>query len=115
MSTNFLNRRMDLLHSVSTNTNYLTMDTSYPVKIAGKILKLFTAANTFNTNNWTLQNTENKPILTFSVYHLRDDFYKLIDFIENLVPNEYKYYFRQYRYTPTETVCYAIPSNRQKK
>lgn len=55
---------------------------------------------------------KNKPILTFSVYHLRDDFYKLTDFIETLVPNEYKYYFRQYRYTPTETVCYAIPSNR---
>ena len=72
MSTNFLNRRMDLLHSVATNTNFLTMDTSYPVKIAGKILKLFTAANTFNTNGWVLQNTENKPILTISREHVYD-------------------------------------------
>lgn len=72
MSTNFLNRRMDLLHNVATNTNYLTMDTSYPVKIAGKILKLFTAANTFNTNDWVLQNTESKRILTISSDNVYD-------------------------------------------
>ena len=72
MSTNFLNRRMDLLHSVVTNTNFLTMDTSYPVKIAGKILKLFTAANTFNTNGWVLKNTENEPILTINSNHVYD-------------------------------------------
>lgn len=72
MSTNFLNRRMDLLHSVATNMNYLTMDTSYPVKIAGKILKLFTAVNTFNTNGWTLQNTEGKSILTINSNNVYD-------------------------------------------
>ena len=72
MSTNFLNRRMDLLHSAIANTNFLTMDTSYPVKIAGKILKLFTAADTFNTNDWVLQNTEDKNILTISSNHVYD-------------------------------------------
>jgi len=58
---------------------------------------------------------DNYPILAISVYHLRDDYYKLTDFIEKLFPNrgEYKFYMRQYRYTPTETVCYAIPFNRQ--
>jgi hypothetical protein len=72
MSTNFLNRRMDLLHSVTANTNYLTMDTSYPVKIAGKILKLFTADNIFNTNGWVLQNTEGETILTINSNHVYD-------------------------------------------
>lgn len=72
MSTNFLNRRMDLLHSVATNTNFLTMDTSYPVKIAGKILKLFTAANIFNTNDWKLQNSESEVILTINSDHVYD-------------------------------------------
>lgn len=54
----------------------------------------------------------NKPILAICVYHLRDDFYKLTDFIEDLMPNQYKYFMRQYRYTPTETVCYMIPNER---
>jgi len=72
MSTNFLNRRMDLLHSAAINTNFLTMDTSYPVKIAGKILKLFTAADIFNTNDWVLQNTESESILTISSNHVYD-------------------------------------------
>ena len=56
----------------------------------------------------------NRPILAICVYHLRDDYYKITDYIETLVPGKYKYFFRQYRYTPTETVCYAIPSNRTK-
>ena len=72
MSTNFLNRRMDLLHDAATSTNFLTMDTSYPVKIAGKILKLFTADNMFNTNKWMLKNTEGKLILTIDSDHVYD-------------------------------------------
>ena len=52
MSTDFLNRRMDLKHT-SLSENYLTMDTSYPVKLAGKVLKLFTASSDFNTNKYT--------------------------------------------------------------
>ena len=49
MSTDFLNRRMDLKHT-SLSENYLTMDTSYPVKLAGKVVKIFTASSNFNTN-----------------------------------------------------------------
>lgn len=56
-----------------------------------------------------------KPILAICVYHMRDDYYKLTDLIEEILPNEYKFFFRQYRYTPTETVCYAIPEDRLKE
>ena len=56
----------------------------------------------------------NKPILAICVYHKRDDFYKLTDLIDEIYPNVYHFYFRQYRYTPTETVCYAIPDRRLK-
>lgn len=56
---------------------------------------------------------KNKPILAISVYHKRDDYFKLLGYIDALLPGEYKYYFRQYRYTPTETVCYAIPKHRR--
>jgi hypothetical protein len=62
MSTNFLNRRMDLHHSGS----ILTMDTSYPVKLAGKVLKLFTATSDFKSSSWTLNNSEGETILSVS-------------------------------------------------
>lgn len=52
------------------------------------------------------------PILAICVYHKRDDFFNLTDLIEELAPQEYTFYIRQYRYTPTETVCYAIPKER---
>jgi len=58
---------------------------------------------------------EDKPILAICVYHKRDDYYHLLDIIKDICPNEYSFYFRQYRYTPTETVCYAIPKNRKIK
>lgn len=48
-----------------------------------------------------------KPICAISVYHKREDFYKLVLLLKKLNP-DYCFYFRQYRYTPTETVCYAI-------
>lgn len=70
MSTDFLNRRMDLKHT-SLSENYLTMDTSYPVKLAGKVLKLFIASSDFNTNKWVLENSDKDVILTIendSVY-----------------------------------------------
>lgn len=57
---------------------------------------------------------ENKPVLAICVYHLRDDYYKITDFIESILPKEYTFYMRQYRYTPTETVCYGVPKNRLK-
>lgn len=47
MSTNFLNRRMDLIHEFKDGTHYLTMDTSYPVKLNGLVLKLFIATRTY--------------------------------------------------------------------
>lgn len=55
---------------------------------------------------------KNRPVIAVCVYHRRDDFYRLTDLIEEMVPNEYTYFFRQYRYTPTETVCYAVPKRR---
>lgn len=63
MSTDFLNRRMDLKHT-SLSENYLTMDTSYPVKLAGKVVKIFTASSDFNTNKWILENSDREIILT---------------------------------------------------
>lgn len=53
-----------------------------------------------------------KPILAICVYHLRDDFFALTDLMEAILPGEYMFYMRQYRYTPTETVVYAVPKNR---
>lgn len=58
---------------------------------------------------------KNKPILAVCVYHLRDDYYRITDTIEDFCPNEYRFYFRQYRFTPTETVCFAIPQHRALK
>lgn len=56
----------------------------------------------------------NKPILAICVYHRRDDFYRLTDLIGEIAPASYSFFMRQYRYTPTETVCYAIPKERLK-
>lgn len=54
----------------------------------------------------------NHPVIAMSVYHRRDDFYRLTDLLEEICGNVYVYYFRQYRFTPTETVCYAVPIER---
>lgn len=54
----------------------------------------------------------NKSIVAMCVYHRRDDFYRLTDLLESICKDEYTYYLRQYRFTPTETVCYAIPKER---
>lgn len=55
---------------------------------------------------------KNIPILAVCVYHCRDDFYAITDLLERICPEKYTYYLRQYRFTPTETVCYAIPKTR---
>lgn len=47
MSTDFLNRRMDLIHEFKNGTHYLSMDTSYPVKLSGLVLKLFVATSNY--------------------------------------------------------------------
>ena len=71
MSTDFLNRRMDLKHT-SSFENHLTMDTSYPVKLAGKVMKLFTASSDFNTNKWILENSDKEVILTIESDNVYD-------------------------------------------
>lgn len=92
MSTDFLNRRMDLRHEsedvpsystefgiVGGGDNYLVMDTSYPVKLAGKVLKLFTATKDFNFNKWILKNTNGDPILTVENSNVYDFAGRVLD------------------------------------
>lgn len=82
MSTDFLNRRMDLHHSVSGTISNLTMDTSYPVRLAGKVIKLFTASHFWDVNctYWTIVNTEETEIL-----HVLID--KVFDFAGRIINN----------------------------
>lgn len=72
MSTNFLNRRMDLIHSVVDDINYLTMDTSYPVKLAGLVIKLFTATQNYNKQQFVICNSDKEEILTISTDKIYD-------------------------------------------
>lgn len=88
MPTNFLNRRMDLIHDsntissvvhldtgITTNVtpyNTLTMDTSYPVKLAGKVIKIFTAITVWQDTDWTLYNSEKEVILTVTKDNIFD-------------------------------------------
>ena len=79
MSTDFLNRRMDLSHSLVTRVgdtpskSILTMDTSYPVKLAGKVIKLFTAADRYYKNmTWEIRNSIDELILTIATDHVYD-------------------------------------------
>lgn len=92
MSTNFLNRRMDLKHiygkhfinnNIFEMVNMLKMDTSYPVKLSGKIIKLFTAAvpypfykhngsDNFAGDDWLLINTEDEVILRVKFENVYD-------------------------------------------
>lgn len=64
MPTNFLNRRMDLLHSVDGTTAILKMDSSYPVKLSGIILKIFVATSDWSTDvtKWSLKNFNDEPV-----------------------------------------------------
>lgn len=78
MSTDFLNRRMDLKHT-SLSENYLTMDTSYPVKLAGKVMKIFIASSNFNTNKWILENSDKEIILTIESDNVYDFAGRAID------------------------------------
>ncbi len=72
MSTNFLNRRMDLIHSVVDDINYLTMDTSYPVKLAGLVIKLFTATQNYNRQQFVICNSDKEEILTITTDKIYD-------------------------------------------
>lgn len=73
MSTNFLNRRMDLSHYILDNYNILEMDTSYPVKLAGKIIKLFDATANFDPEKgYKLFNSDKETILTITTDNVYD-------------------------------------------
>ena len=55
MGTELLTRSMDLIHSNSKGTNYnrdtLRMDTSYPVRLSGIIVKVFLATSNYSDLN----------------------------------------------------------------
>ncbi len=87
MSTDFLNRRMDLTHavvvdmSIGSDDNYyeLIMDTSYPVKLAGKVIKLFNAVDSYVAYYpWKLLNSEEEVILEVP-------YNKVYDFAGNVI------------------------------
>lgn len=54
---------------------------------------------------------EQKPILAICIYHSPDDMFDVPKYIKKLVP-EYNIYIRHYTELMYETVCYAIPGNR---
>ena len=51
-----------------------------------------------------------KPILIISVYHKVDDLLEIFNFIEELVPNSYKYELRQFGADGSDLLLYAIPN-----
>jgi len=72
MPTDFLNRRMDLHHNVDEGKNTLTMDTSYPVRLAGKVLKIFTASAVWSSSDWVILNSDGENILTVTSDNIFD-------------------------------------------
>lgn len=56
----------------------------------------------------------NKTIMAICIYHKREDFYDIPQLIESIIPNEYAFYIRQYRFGQSETVLYALPNSRKK-
>ncbi len=56
---------------------------------------------------------KNRPVLAICIYHKPEDFYDIPLSIEDMVPDEYTYYVRQYRYGQSETVLYAMPNSRK--
>ena len=52
--------------------------------------------------------TEQRPALAISVYHKRDDWWKLPLWLHDK-KMDYTFYFRHYAPTWSDTVCYAIP------
>ena len=72
MPTDFLNRRMDLLHNRDNLVDTLTMDTSYPVRLAGKVIKIFTASYDYEARNFNICNSEKETILTINTSNIYD-------------------------------------------
>lgn len=57
---------------------------------------------------------KNRPILAICIYHKPEDFFEIPLLIAEMMPEEYDYYIRQYRYGQSETVLYAMPRVRKK-
>lgn len=85
MSTTLLNRRMDLIHTSTNAINTLKMDTSYPVRLSGIVIKVFQAiANYSNinpntgsefsdaTNLFFVQNQEGASVTTIQKQNVFD-------------------------------------------
>ena len=72
MPTDFLNRRMDLLHNRDNLVDTLTMDTSYPVRLAGKVIKIFTASYDYEARNFNICNSEKETILIINTSNIYD-------------------------------------------
>ena len=51
---------------------------------------------------------EYHPVLAICIYHLRDDYFRLLGLIHELY-SDYKLYIRQYAYNDNETIVYAVP------
>ena len=105
MSTDLLQRKMDLDHHFHTDgTNYglntLTMDTSYPVKLSGMIVKVFKAKHTYvhtdkSDNEFSddkimfrIQNEKNETILEIPKKNV-------FDFAKNSFPTSEKQNYRE--------------------
>ena len=70
MGTELLTRRMDLIHSMQSGINVLTMDTSYPIKLSGIIIKVYVAkskveASIYNEDSTTfvVKNQKNETVV----------------------------------------------------
>jgi hypothetical protein len=50
-----------------------------------------------------------KPILLLSIYHRRDDLFKLQNYLMDLDLN-YKFYIRHYSLSIAKTILYCIPN-----
>ena len=114
MSTDFLNRRMDLTHTfergsispIGPGTNILTMDTSYPVRLAGKVIKIFTAARVWTErSDYIIKNSNNEIILTIPYKNVYDFAGRVI---QNSVGDNKPYSRPQYVYSTNDYVMAII-------
>ena len=114
MSTDFLNRRMDLIHTfeggsispIGPGTNILTMDTSYPVRLAGKVIKIFTAARVWTErSDYIIKNSNNEIILTIPYMNVYDFAGRVI---QNSVGDNKPYSRPQYVYSTNDYVMAII-------
>ena len=87
MGTELLTRRMDFIHSNSTgfsyNTDKLTMDTSYPVKLSGIIIKIFLANTNYsvlNQNGTEVGDTSTKFLITSTGLNIEIPYKNVFDF-----------------------------------